>query len=403
MDISKLGFKELLFLYMNVKGYKKNTVCKKGTDIPDYFGLDSIKKSAGKSVRGKEFTQEWTNRWVDALNTYYSFGENKFDSYRKKVFLNFENKNHESISDFLNRVYELIKRLIIKQSTDEISREMVIASFGFRGSVDVSANLLASDMHSSRVNPKYLRHVIKLLVLTDLNEQLNLNFRELQAQGTVRDTQFRINLRYIFDNYLDNLEKINPYLADQLRMNRDAILNKNVKDPKRGEDTFLNRMTFYIENIVGKSELNKQTIALYREKLDFVLTNEQRRNKKKRSNRVKDFAVLNRPEHCAACHNKYKTEDRTFKYRNRNIWYFELHHVISYANENIETENPDNYVKLCPACHRALTPNRAEESYQKELITNILEDPDTLYFVEGVKEYSKSSKTPVDFVYSLLK
>ena len=77
--------------------------------------------------------------------------------------------------------------------------------------------------------------------------------------------------------------------------------------------------------------------------------------------------------------------------------------LFSYANENIETENPDNYVKLCPACHRALTPNRAEESYQKELITNILEDPDTLYFVEGVKEYSKSSKTPVDFVYSLLK
>ena len=28
----------------------------------------------------------------------------------------------------------------------------------------------------------------------------------------------------------------------------------------------------------------------------------------------------------------------------------------------------ENLVKLCPACHRALTPNRAEESYQKKLL-----------------------------------
>ena len=64
-------------------------------------------------------------------------------------------------------------------------------------------------------------------------------------------------------------------------------------------------------------------------------------------------------------------ENRTFKMRNSDRYYLEIHHVISFSADNT-LDQIDNLVKICPACHRALTKNRAEESYQKQLITKIL-------------------------------
>ena len=55
--------------------------------------------------------------------------------------------------------------------------------------------------------------------------------------------------------------------------------------------------------------------------------------------------------------------------RNSDKHYFELHHVISFGAKQ-SGDILENLVKLCPCVY--FNPNRAEESYQKEIIKNIL-------------------------------
>lgn len=415
LNINDLGLKELLFLFLNVKGYKtkqkgsrKEIVCKSGNEVPDIFATDTKISNANKQVEShsEPFNEEQREKFVQALNTYYNFENYEFSSPTKATIkMVFPNNEKLSISDFLEKLYNAIKSKQLEVSSEDFSKYFAIAGFAFRGSFDLKLNFYTTDLHRSRVSTKAdLEKFIKLLILTDLNNQLNLNFRELQGEGTKRDTQFRINLRYFNDMYLDELKKVNPYRYRQFIMNADHIKLKSKKRPDKGLTDFLGRMKFYLKNIVGKSNLDQLDINNLRNRLNFSSDDSERDNKgKKRSNSAKEFAVLSKPEYCAACHNKYSNEERTFKMRDSDFWYFELHHVISFANRDIQTEDPDNYVKLCPVCHRALTPRRANEDYQKKIINNILEDKSVLNYVKNVEKTIKSKKDPVEFVYELLK
>lgn len=91
------------------------------------------------------------------------------------------------------------------------------------------------------------------------------------------------------------------------------------------------------------------------------------------------------------------------KKRNSDKHYFELHHVISFGAKQ-SGDILENLVKLCPACHRALTPNRAEESYQKEIIKNILLNSNEAndYVGNFIKE-PDNLDMKIDYVYSNLK
>lgn len=413
LNISDLGLKELLFLFLNVKGYKitptgGRKVCKLGNEIPDIFATDTKISNANKQVdsQSEPFDEDQKKQFVRALNTYYNFENYKFSSPTKaKIEMVFPNNDKLSISDFLGKLYNAIKSKQLEVSSENFSKYFAIAGFAFRGSFDLKLNFYTTDLHSSRVSTKAdLERFIKLLILTDLNNQLNLNFRELQGEGTKRDTQFRINLKYFNDMYLDELKKVNPYRYRQFVLNAKPLERKSIKTTEKGLTGFLGRIQFYLKNIVGERDLDQLDIKNLRKRLNFSLNDGEKENKgKKRSNSAKEFAVLSKPEYCASCHNKYSNEERTFKMRNSNFWYFELHHVISFANRDIQTEDPDNYVKLCPACHRALTPRRANEDYQKQIISNILEDTSVLKYVENVEKTMKSTKEPVEFVYELLK
>lgn len=401
IDVKKLGIKELLFLFLNIKGeYENETVAKKGDEVPDYFIANTSIRNAHKNKKPKsnEFDQDEKQNFLTALNKYYIFKTDFILHSKDKIEIKFKNNSKLSISKLLGKLYDEIKVKQLKVKPKLFSKYFAIAAFAFRGSFDLSANFYTVDLHSSRISTKEdMSYLIKLLMLVDFNDRLNLNFRELQREGTKRATQFRINLKYFSENFLGELKKVNPYRYEQFKLNKDA-LDKKSDECRNGNIGFIGRVEFYLDHIVEEKDLD---IRQLRKKLEFSVENDKE-NRKKRSNSARAFAISTKKEQCASCYKKYSTKDRSFKMKN-GTWYFELHHVISFANWKIQTEDPDNYVKLCPTCHRALTPNRAEEKYQKEIIKNILEDRSVLKYVENVKNLEGSKKNPIDFVYELLK
>lgn len=409
LKIENLELEELLLLFLNVKGMKtKSSPFTKGSDVPNWFQLDTSIKSSKKSKRiiTPTFTENTMAQFCTALNAYYNFNNVKFEtSGQVGVKLTFNNDRQQTITEFLHSIYLLISQKILNVTAERFSELFALSTFAFRGSLDISHHFYTTDLHRSRASNKQdLEQFIKLLMQTNLNEQLNLNFRELQGEGDARETQIRINLRYFKDNYLDALEPINPYKYSQFVLNIDEINRHNAKNPEKARDAFLNRLKFYQNNIVGAKTLDAIDVSKFREMLK--LSDGDDNGEKKRSNSAKELAVVNRPDYCVCCHKAYKTEDRTFKYRNSESWYFEYHHVISFGNKTINTESPDNYAKLCPACHRALTPHRADEKYQKQLIENILNEPsysDALQFVINVQKSVRNTEEPVEFVFSNLK
>ncbi|AOG30845.1 hypothetical protein AWV72_p011 (plasmid) [Lactiplantibacillus plantarum] len=405
MDIHKLDLKELLFLYMNVKGYKLGKVLKRGDKIPDSFSLETTIRSGKASYKGNDISSSDFEEMVSSLNKYYDFQELKFSLHSSKIKLTFNNDHGITLSKFMTFLFDEINKRQLAYTVKDFSKYFAIAAFGFRGSLDFKAKFYTIDIHSSRLSSKKdVEQLMKLVVLSNLDDQLNFNFRELQKQGTVRDTQFRINLRYFYNNYLNDLKNINPLRYNQLIINKELIMTMKIKDTKKGSDDFLKRLLFYSNHVIESKGLNDLDIVNLRQMLNFSNQDDQDSGKK-RSNKAKELAIINSPNFCAACHNMYETKDRTFKIRETNNWYFEMHHVISFANKNLQTESPDNYVKLCPACHRALTPGRADEEYQKELISNILDgsDNNSRIFVMNIQNEIHDHKETVEFVYELLK
>ncbi|WP_340585671.1 HNH endonuclease signature motif containing protein, partial [Staphylococcus aureus] len=84
-------------------------------------------------------------------------------------------------------------------------------------------------------------------------------------------------------------------------------------------------------------------------------------------------------------------------------YYFELHHVISFGS-NQSGDILENLVKVCPACHRALTPDRANEDYQKKLIKNILlNSKEANKYVENFIQDPNDYNMKIEYVFANLK
>lgn len=407
MDLSTYTLRELLFIFLNVKGIKNNKVMKTDDAVPDFFQFDSrIVLTEKDAYKTNPYTSDRRQENIDALNKYYP--NINFESKSNfGIVAFFDNENHHTLRQLLQATYDVIAKKLLTVSTVDFSKDFAIAAFGFRASMDLTANLYTTDLHSSRMSSKEsLELFIKLLFQTNLNEQLNLNFRELQPdqvdERANRDTQFRINLRYFFDKYYAELKLVNPFRAEQMDLNKQVILLKNYKKPN---DKFIDRIRFYQNEIVEENVDNKLDVEQLRRRLKLSKIDDAEDDEvKHRDNRAKELARGTQPDLCASCQNIYRSEDRTFKIRDTDMWYFELHHVIPFANKDIQTEVADNYVKLCAVCHRALTPNRADEDFQKDIIANIFENrPEALTYVRNVQDTIHDKKAPVDFVYGILK
>ena len=181
MNLQTYTLRELLFLFLNVKGVKNNKILKRDNNVPDYFQTDSrIVLTSSDTYKTNPYTPERRKENIDALNSYYP--NIIFDAKSSVgIVAKFENSQNYTLRELLKSIYELISKKLLSISTAELSKNFAIAAFGFRASIDLNHNYYTIDLHSSHMSSKKsLELFIKLLFQTNLNDQLNLNFRELQ-------------------------------------------------------------------------------------------------------------------------------------------------------------------------------------------------------------------------------
>lgn len=312
-----------------------------------------------------------------------------------------ENDKNLRLDDFLDLVYEkIIVDLKKIPNNYPLDIEMAIAIFIFRGSADFNHGFYSVDLKN--LNQNYTDNLFKLLLSSDeLLSRLNLNFRELQPQfvsgSNIRNTQIRINLKWFYDNAISKINSINKYKADVL-VNNLAKLGEIRKYP-----SFEKRLVFYRQSVIGR-ELTEKEIDVLRQELDFSLKIEQESVSvfSRRNQKIVSYARETFPDICVGCNNKYKIADRSFIMPRNDRYYFEINHVIAYSSDSNSVDVLDNLVKLCPTCHRALTPGRAYDVLQKSIIKNMINSrKEVKKFITSMMQ--NNSLSDIDYVFSMLK
>lgn len=316
-----------------------------------------------------------------------------------------------TFEEFTNQLHTAIQQFRFNTSKSHFDKSVLLGAFIPRGSMDFTLNYCAVDMYDKFANRDYVEKVLNLLISTDAIDQLNLNFRQLQPQHrkkiNQRNTQIRINLKWFNDHFLSDIKYFNIYKYYILSDNQQKL---SYLTYAKKQKNFLERMVFYIEKILTpdfdlknlSEEEEKRQINSLREELDFVEKNNEGLSKS-RNTKIVTIANALLPEKCVCCQNQYNIEDRTFKRRGQDKYYFELHHVVSFGS-NQSGDIIENLVKVCPACHRALTPNRANEDYQKLLIKNILENSKVSdKYVSNFVKDPNNLNNKINYVYANLR
>jgi|GEM_PF-694874 len=310
---------------------------------------------------------------------------------------------------FFDALYKQIQMKRLTEDPKNFERDLIISLFALRGSIDPKFNYFAVDVLKENQSKEYLFQLFNLLTSISDIKQLNLNFRELQEQyvtGKVRrNTQIRVNLRWFYDRYRHDLETLNIYKYRILETHHGLIKTFNTQQTLKPQ--FIERMMFYIDTVY--ESLSKQRhisimkgkVEEYRSILDFSDPMENQ-EMFRRSHSIRQLAVALLPDECVGCKDDYPLEKRTFKYRDSDRYYLEIHHVIPFSTDK-SGDQLENLVKLCPACHRALTKGRAEEEYQKQLIRNILNHSLTAsHYVGLLMEQPYTEEDKIDFIYEKL-
>lgn len=315
--------------------------------------------------------------------------------------------------NYLNHVYRLIQQARFCYTESEFEEALFMGLFAFRGSIDMNRKLYAVDLLEANVSDDYVQQLTSLLISSEGIKQLNLNFRELQPEYVEniirRNTQVRVNLRWFYDKYVEAMGKINLYKQAVMRENENQIRTGNIN--KAVNNNFIERLLFYKDKIVSSnikfetlSESKKiDEINKLRQQLDFESKSSAEETETYRNQNIVNFARAYLPDECVSCKDKYDIKDRTFTRRNSHQPYLEIHHVISFGSEN-NSDVLENLVKLCPACHRALSRNRAEAVYQKELIAKIINNsPMVDDYLDNFMSDSADPEDKIDFVYEQLR
>jgi 5-methylcytosine-specific restriction protein A len=140
-------------------------------------------------------------------------------------------------------------------------------------------------------------------------------------------------------------------------------------------------------------ENNQEMIQRERQRLGLEMSGSETRDYS-----IKTLANNIFPDECASCKSRFEKGARTFKLRSQERHYFEIHHVIPFSKGK-EHDQIDNLAKLCPVCHRVLTKNRAEESLQKQTITDILNNSANAQKYVSILVGSSNIIDLVNFVY----
>ena len=308
------------------------------------------------------------------------------------------NKKGYSLEKFRHLLYEnILQKFFDTNAGVDLDREIALALFIFRGSADFIYGFYSVDLKFPSI--QFLNDMYKILLSSDdLINRLNLNFREFQPQylqGIQRNTQIRINLKWFYDNVIIHYPNINDYKYEVLHHNYTKL------GDTRRYNAFVERLTIYREDVIGR-KLSDHEKNKMREELNFEISNNDEGLVSGRNQKIVSFAREAFPDECVGCRDHYDIADRSFIMPRNERYYFEINHVIPYANNNKKVDVLDNLVKLCPTCHRALTPGRAKESLQREIIHNMLESrPEVKQFV--ITMANGKFKTPEDYVFNALK
>lgn len=362
-------------------------------DNDDFFILNSYyKKSKFSNLELDLKILVENNELISKIsNLPFILEKNKHCCYIKK-------NGNINFNTFFSLLYKKIQRLREKYD-DKTFSQIVCASLFFpRGSIDINANFFAVDIYRKYQNEEYLNKIFYLLTSVGDIKQLNFNFREFQQQHikkiNTRNTQIRINLKWLCDYLSLTLKQFNKYKFNIINNNLQIINSKTIRN-KISLD-FYDRIQFYITNIL-KSKSTNLDIDSLRKEIGFDSNSKEF----VRNSSIVNLAKIALPDFCSGCIGKYELKDRTFKYKNSDKWYLEINHVISFANNNVD--QIDNLCKLCPACHKALTPNRANESLQKEIIKSILNNNPIVSDYVNLFIESNTIERKIEYVFEKLR
>lgn len=292
---------------------------------------------------------------------------------------------------FLAEIYKQIQLLSFDIETDQYEEAILLSLFILRGSPDFTAKYYAVDIYRKYSSKEYIRNIFQILSGISAISQLNLNFRELQPQYTagsnLRNTQIRIKLGWFWNKFGEKLREINSYKYSILNNNTDKI-----SEPSMSIGNFSDRLVEYLNNILGE-ENHSINIERERQRLGLEASGAIARDFS-----LKTIANNIFPDECMACKTRFTTDTRTFKLRNQDKHYFEIHHIIPFSKGK-EHDQIDNLAKICPVCHRILTKNRAEEALQKQTIKELLESSENAQKYVSILIGDTNINNIVDFVY----
>ncbi|MGL6125395.1 MAG: HNH endonuclease [Metamycoplasmataceae bacterium] len=355
-SLKDLSLEQLLFIFFNITETK-------GDLINVTLKLKSSKHSS------KEFIK------IDSFKKILNYLEVPGNHEEFSITFKFANENFENENFLLSKIYNEILKKIIIEDKEKVDKILINILFGIRGSVDLTGSYITVDIlrKNQEREKKYLNNFIMLISQVVNNDYLNINFREAQKQfvegDSKRNTQFRLRLFFFKENpeFLRNLFNINPYKADIIKDNLHSF-----KKPKPPTTSIFEKLSFYDSSAI----------------LKLPLTLKLQTDIPKRNQTIILLAKQFLPQICFGCEGKYRIEDRTFKMRDQNIYYLEVNHLIPFANGK-NTDRFENLVHLCPACHRALSPLRADEKLQKEILKNIV-DQAIIKEIEHIIDFAKS-------------
>ncbi|WP_273955220.1 HNH endonuclease signature motif containing protein [Leuconostoc mesenteroides] len=333
------------------------------------------------------------------LTTYFNIPFEFDDSNIICQIQNDTDDSHEEVNKKLTAIIFSKLSSIMNEQTIDIDSLFLVSIFCLRGSVDFTAQFYTLDLKRDNESTQFISSVMRLCSMTDLPSYLNFNFRDLQPQYTAgenkRNSQLRVNLRYFWEKAGSEIKVINPYKYNQMFVNR-TLIRAYPQNSKLSE--FFDRISFYRGKILNKSLTSEET-----SQTRAALFNENQNSLTRRNYQVKIIVRDTTEDVCAGCNNIYNLDDRSFMQPSTHRYFFEYHHVISFANDKNQLDIPDNIVKLCPTCHRALSPHRSESIYQKNIIKNVLSSRDDVEsFVETYLKVENREDT-IERVYELLK
>lgn len=350
-----------------------------------------------------ELKRQKTNTICDVssdVNNYENYLGTKCD-YEKKELADGKYKHIFRFTIEMEKVdiysrADVLKKVITLMNSNEISVDSLLNALIFRASNDDTTNYMAIDIKADFAKDKDSCSILYLLVNKVLDASyINLNPRTLQPEASnTKNIQLRINRNYLANN-------LSTFLSSEFENILKDLENKSGNNAK--VENF-NQKWEIIMRFLGKNatDLDDTEISEYRKKYGYP--EDCSDEDVKRSSTLRKLIWDTQEHKCFACCDKYSLEERSFKLRNEpDKYYLEIHHILPFSKYKLKSDNPNNLVKLCPACHRALTPNRAEEEYQKELIRNIIKNNYGFndFLIKEIN-YDSIDETVVDFVYQNL-